>query len=121
RGPHRPGNGVVGCGAGAVSRRAAGRDLEPEGRLFGGPDAIVLDPTGRTRADRASLGEQELDILYQLRVMLHHPRRPDASAYLLVRRGEENDVTLERHAGALKREQRHELGDRLALHVERAP
>src|SRR5437762_6618165 len=53
--------------------------------------------------------------------MLDHPRRPDASAYLLVRRGEENDVTLERHAGALEREQRHELRDRLALHVERAP
>src|SRR5207237_8956923 len=98
--PHQPVNGVVGCGARAVSSRGAGRDLEPEGRLLGSPDAIVLDPTGRTRADRASLGEQELGILYQLRVMLHHPGRPDASAYLLVGRGEENDVTLERHAGA---------------------
>src|ERR1051325_4368548 len=120
RAPHQPVDGIVGCGTGAMSGGTAGRDLEPEGRLLGGPDAVILDPPGGTRADRATLGEQELGVLYQLRVMLHHPRRPDAGAYLLVRRGEENDVTLERHAGAFEREQRHELRDRLAFHVERA-
>src|SRR6266487_5028114 len=72
---------------------------------------LVLDPPGGTRADRATLGEQELGVLHQLRVMLHHPRRPDAGAYLLVRGGEENDVPLERHAGAFERKQCHELRD----------
>src|SRR2546430_11449903 len=52
--------------------------------------------------------------------MLDKPASTDAASDLLVRRGEEDHVALERYAGALEREQRHELRDRLALHVERA-
>src|SRR5437879_12010028 len=52
--------------------------------------------------------------------MLDKPASTDAASDLLVRRGEEDHVALERHAGALEREQRHELRDRRALHVEGA-
>src|SRR5213075_2200233 len=91
------------------------------GRLLRRSDAVVLDPPARAGPDGAALGEQELGVLHQLGVMLHQPRRSDTGTHLFVRRREENDVALERHAGALEREQRHQLRDRFALHVERAP
>src|SRR5437868_4148040 len=101
-----------------MSRRAMGGDLDPEGRLLGGPHAVVLDAPGGAGADRAPFVEQELGVLHQLRMMLDHPTRPHAGAHVLVRRREEDDVPLERHAGAFEREQCHELRNRLALHVE---
>src|SRR2546430_7457931 len=64
--------------------------------------------------------EEELGVLDVVAVMLDKPASTDAASDLLVRRGEEDHVALERHAGALEREQRHELRDRLALHIERA-
>ncbi len=52
--------------------------------------------------------------------MLHQPPRADPGADFLVRRREEDHVTLERHPGPPQRQERQQLGDPLALHVERA-
>ena len=53
-------------------------------------------------------------------MVFDEPTGAHARADLLVRRGEKNDVALERRARALEDDQRHQLRDRLTLHVERA-
>src|SRR5881397_3406376 len=53
--------------------------------------------------------------------MLRDPGGTHARTDLLIRRSEEYDVALERDVRALQDQHRHELRDRLALHVERAP
>src|SRR5947199_5540365 len=74
----------------------------------------------RVGADRASFVDQELGVPDQIGMVFDEPTGAHARADLLVRRGEKNDVALERRARALEDDQRHQLRDRLTLHVERA-
>ena len=113
-------NRVVRRRARSVSRRAVRRHVQPEWRFLGRPDSVVLDPPTRVRADRAALVEEELRVLHEVLVLLDEPPRPDPPADLFVRCGEKDHITLQRHGRALERDQRHELRDGLALHVERA-
>src|SRR2546422_10163598 len=56
---HQPVQGIVRRGAGPVTRRAARRHVEPERRLLGRPDAVVLDAAARVGADRSTLVRSE--------------------------------------------------------------
>src|SRR5207244_3112163 len=64
--------------------------------------------------------DQELGVPDQIGMVFDEPTGAHARADLLVRRGEKNDVALERRARALEDDQRHQLRDLLTLHVERA-
>jgi hypothetical protein len=52
--------------------------------------------------------------------MLHEPRRPHALPHLFVRVGQEDDVPLQLHAGALQDQHGHQLDHAFALHIESA-
>ena len=66
-----------------------------------------------------SLGQEVLGIVQQVRTVLDDPPGARLAAGLLVGGGEEDDVARGGLAGALQRDERHQLGDRDALRVER--
>jgi len=60
-------------------------DVQPEGGLLRGPNAVVLDAARRVAPNRAPFGDQELGVAQQLGVLRHEPARPDPAAYLFIR------------------------------------
>ncbi len=113
-------DGVVRRGAGAVAGRPAGRGIEPERRLLGRPDAVELNSPVSVGARQTALVQQKFGVFHEVGLVIDDPGGADAGANLLVGRRQKDDVALQRNMRALQDEHRHELRDRLTLHIERA-
>jgi hypothetical protein len=95
------------------------RDPEPTGRLFGRVEVVDQRLAG-IAVDEAALVQHEFDVAQEIEALIDEPSGAKAAPRLLVRRGQEDHVTIQGVAGPLERDHREELGDRHPFAVERA-
>ena len=120
-GAHQPLQGVVAVRDGAVAGGALGPQSEPERPFLA--DGAVEDRSAHAEQLFRAVAALVQDVLgvHDLRVVLVHPVDAGVAPRLFIRQGQEDHVSVQGDAVALEEQERHELHDRHALHVQRAP
>src|SRR6185503_15022488 len=105
-------------GSRAMRRHALYSESLPERPLFGDSHPEIMELAVGDEII-SSLGDQELDVLQQIGMVLDEDDRPSRPK-LFIAVGNEYDVAIQRNAGALESDHRHQVCDAFALHVESA-